>query len=428
MDQSIDLHALDRAIEDGAEEAFAFLERLVASPSFVGSEVGALEVFAAELLGLGFVIERIQVPESVTSLPGAGVRQLPYAGRYDVLARRPGEPGRPSLLLNGHIDTVPAASPSLWTSPPFAPQRRDGWMFGRGTGDMKGGFAMGVLALRGILESCPRALRAPLGFLAAIEEECTGNGTLAAAAAGVTADAVVLLEPTNLDLLLGGVGILWLAIEVVGRAAHAESAGAAVNAIDAATPLLRVLRTLEDDLNLVADARIASDRPYAVNLGRFEAGDWPSSVPSVARIEVRVGYPLGWTPYQAEALVREHLQRAVRTDPWLAEHPPVVRASGFRAEGYDLPASHPLARRMAAAHRHAHGADPAATVLASTTDARIYINRYGIPAICYGPTTQRIHGIDEAVDLRSIVDGARTLARFLLDWSDSLALDLEPGA
>jgi acetylornithine deacetylase len=54
--------------------------------------------------------------------------------------------------------------------------------------------------------------------------------------------------------------------------------------------------------------------------------------------------------------------------------------------------------------------------MGSTTDARFYLNQFGVPALCYGPRVRNIHGIDEAVELQSIVDGARTLARFLIDW------------
>ncbi len=264
MDQSIDLLSertsqqdlgarIDERIEAYAEEAFAFLERLIAAPSTVGQEHGALEVFATELEGLGFSIERLPIPESVADLPGAGVPMLPYDGRYDVIARRPADVTGASLLLNGHIDVVPAEEPQLWTSPPFSPERRDGWMYGRGAGDMKCGFAMGTLALRALLDPDVEAPLGPLTFMAAIEEEYTGNGTLAAIEAGVLADAVVLLEPTELDLLLGGVGILWLRVEVEGLAAHAEAAGGAVNAIEAALPIIGSLRKLEDDLNAVGD-------------------------------------------------------------------------------------------------------------------------------------------------------------------------------
>ena len=423
MAQSIDLLAddldaelasrIDGRIEAHAEHAFAFLERLVAAPSTLGQEQEALEILATELPGLGFVIERLPIPANVAALPGAGVPPLPYDGRYDIVARRKGELEAPSLLLNGHIDVVPADEPGLWRDPPFNPVRRDGWLYGRGAGDMKCGFAMGVLALRALLDAEVAAPLGPLTFVAAIEEECTGNGTLASVDADVVADAAVLLEPTDLDLLLGGVGILWLEITVAGRAAHAEAADSAVNAVEAASRLIPALRTIEDELNVIGDPRIPTERPLHVNLGRLRGGDWPSSVPASARLDVRVGYPPTWSAAEAETWVRARIASAVSADPWLSQQPPRVVANGFRAEGYDLAADHPLAVAMAAAHRDAHGREPRARVMATTTDARVYL-RAGIPAICYGPRTVRIHGIDEAVELASIVAGARTLARFLV--------------
>lgn len=406
----------DDAVARHAEDAFAFLERLVAEPSTVGQEEGALEVLGAELAALGFELERLPIPEDVHQLPGAGVPSRSYAGRYDLVARRDGGPARPHLLLNGHIDVVPADEPRMWSSPPFEALREDGWMRGRGAGDMKCGFAMGALALRALRDVVPDESLPRLTLVAAIEEECTGNGTLASTHAGVLADAALLLEPTDLSVLLGGVGIVWLGIEVHGRAAHAEAASHAVNAIDLAVRLLPAFRAAERELNQHLDPRIDSLHPYAVNVGRIEAGDWTSSVPSVARLSVRVGFPMGWTPDDAQALVQRHLAGVVASDPWLSTHPPVVRRTGFQAEGYDQPADTPLVAALRAAHRDAHGEDPALTVMATTTDARIYRNRVGIPAVCFGPRTRDIHGIDEAVELASIVDGARTLGRFLVAW------------
>ncbi len=104
-------------------------------------------------------------------------------------------------------------------------------MTGRGAGDMKGGFAMGVLAVAALRRAMPGALSGELSFLSVIEEECTGNGTLAACHAGVLGDAAVLLEPTGLGLLLGGVGVLWAEIEIAGVPAHAEAADRAVNPV-----------------------------------------------------------------------------------------------------------------------------------------------------------------------------------------------------
>ena len=121
--------ALDRAIDDRAEDAFGFLERLVAAPSPVGLEMGAQQVVRDELDRLGFLTSVLPVPEDIAADPVAGVPQQAYAGRGNVIGHLAAGTG-PSLLLNGHIDVVPAEAP-LWSAPPFQPVRRDGWLAGR---------------------------------------------------------------------------------------------------------------------------------------------------------------------------------------------------------------------------------------------------------------------------------------------------------
>jgi putative aminopeptidase FrvX len=63
------------------------------------------------------------------------------------------------------------------------------------------------------------------------------------------------------------------------------------------------------------------------------------------------------------------------------------------------------------AHQRVHGTAPRRMVMGSTTDARYYLNQFGVPAVAYGPRSRNIHGTDEAVELASIVSGARALAR-----------------
>ena len=277
------LSALDRAIDDLAEDAFGFLERLVAAPSTVGArDDRRSSVVRDELDRLGFATSVLPIGEDIAADPVAGVPQQPYAGRGNVIGHLAAGTG-PSLLLNGHIDVVPAEAP-LWSAPPFRPVRRDGWLLGRGAGDMKGGFALAALALGALQAAVPGWLRGRLSFASVIEEECTGNGTLAAARAGVLADAAVLLEPTDLGLLLGGVGILWAEMTVRGLPAHAESAHRAVNPVDAA---FRVIAAAADRWrkkwpgSLTGRSRDV-DGACAVNVGTFRAGDWPSSVPGQA--------------------------------------------------------------------------------------------------------------------------------------------------
>jgi acetylornithine deacetylase len=414
---SIDTDAIDQAIEADAERAFAFLERLVAEPSVVGAEASAQHVVAEELERLGFAVERLPIPADIGEREGAGVPSLPYEARDDVFGVLGPTEGR-SLLVGGHIDVVPAEETGPWSTDPFVPTRRRGRMFGRGTGDMKGGFAMLSLAIDALRRVDPDAIGGPLRFVSVIEEECTGNGTLASCLAGQLADAVVLAEPTGLDLLVAGVGILWLEIAITGKAAHAQSANEAVNPIDEAIPVIGALRTLERAMNDDVDdpALEGEDHPYNINIGAIRAGDWASSVPAIARLDVRIGHPTAWTPDEAEEHVRSAVMDAARGDRWLLEHPPSIRQTGFRAQGYSLAADDPLAVALADAHEEAHGERPHAVGMGSTTDARYYVNGFDTPALCYGPSAKNIHGTDESVELASIVDGARTMARFMAAW------------
>jgi acetylornithine deacetylase len=422
-----DLEELDAAVARCADDAVAFLERLVAAPSTVGQEQKGQEVVAEELERLGFAVDTLPIPVAIADDPSAGIPQRSYKDRFDVVGTMGGADG-PSVLLNGHIDVVPADEPELWSTPPFAPRVFGGRLFGRGAGDMKGGFAMAALALDAIRAAAPSAIAGPLTFASVIEEECTGNGTLAAGRAGYVADAVILPEPTGLELLLAGVGILWLDIAVDGEAAHAQSADRAVNAIDASLEILGALKSLERSMNEHLDdpAMLGVVHPYNVNVGMLRAGDWASSVPARARLGVRVGHPTSWTAEQAEARVRRAIEEVSAGHPWLREHPPQIRPSGFRAEGYALAPDHPLVRRVSAAHASAHGAPPAVQSMASTTDARYYLNQFAVPALCYGPKAHHIHGIDESVELDSIVAGARTLVRFLIDWYAKSATEQAP--
>lgn len=409
---------LDRAIDAHAEAAFAFLEALVRAPSVVGSEQAALDVFAAEATSIGLMVRRLPFSNDQVRDARAGV--TPTAGlltpdRYQVLATTAGD-GELLLLLNGHMDVVPAESPELWTTPPFEPQRRNVRLYGRGAGDMKSGFTIGMLALRALRDVAPGLFATRrLGFLAVIEEECTGNGTLCSIAEHrITAPEAVLLEPTGLGLMVGGVGVLWIDIDVTSPSGHGYAAGAEANAIDLGMRLVERLRQWSAELQqLIPEPTMPPDQnPYNVNLGRVQAGDWTSSAPSRATFSVRVGFPRSWTPEKAEDELRSAI--AAFAAEMFFPIPPRVTLTGFRAKGYLLDRDSRLVRDLSAAHCDAHGTAPLAYTLGSTTDARTYLNDFGIPAICFGAVAHDMHGIDESVELQSIIDAARTLARFLL--------------
>jgi acetylornithine deacetylase len=405
----------DECVADHADDAFTFLERLVAAPSTVGHEQLAQDLVAGELASLGFEVTCPPVPEQLVRDPLAGVGQTGYAGRYNVLGRLNGP--EPGLLINGHIDVVPA-SPAGWRSDPFRPVRSEGWLVGRGAGDMKGGFAMALLALRALADSMPEALERPLAFLSVIEEECTGNGTLASVLDGLGGRAVILPEPSDLGLLLSGVGVLWVDIEICGAGGHAHAADRLATPVDAVLQLAKALNELGGDLARdYPDPQLAGvAQPYTVNVGRVQCGDWRSSVASAGRLGVRVGFPRGWSADDAMALVTGFVDKAMVS--FGGDLTVTTEPTGFRAEGYALSPDHELVRLVSACHEDAHGSPPRAFGLGSTTDARYYVNQVGTPALCYGPVARDIHGANEAVLLESIVGGARTLGRVIATFDE----------
>ncbi len=312
---------IDAAIEANAERAVAFLEALIRVPSTVGQEQAALEIFAREAAAVGLDVTHLPFAAGPLADPRAGVSPDPATvspDRFQVLAVSPGE-GPLHLLLNGHMDVVPADSPELWTSPPFAPERRDGRLYGRGSSDMKSGFAIGMLALRALGEVAPDLFaNQRLGFIAVIEEECTGNGALRSVAEhGVTAPEVILLESTELGLLLGGVGLIWLNVKIIASASHANSADRAVNAVDLGMRLVERLRNwaaalLETEPD---PAMPPGSNAYVVNLGTIKAGDWLSSSPATGTFGLRIGYPRGWGADRAETELRAVIADFVANDP-----------------------------------------------------------------------------------------------------------------
>jgi acetylornithine deacetylase len=413
---------LDEVIAAALPRAQEVLSRLVAQRSTVGVEANAQNVLADELAAAGFDITRLTIPDNIGEDPAAGVPGSTYNDRFDVIGER-GPAGPRSLIINGHMDVVPADDESRWSTPPFQPTVVDGWLVGRGAGDMKAGFAVGLLAVWALDQTHPGWQKGPLTFVSAIEEESTGNGTLAAGRAGYLADAALLLEPTDLEILLGGISLIWVSIEIEGLAGHAEAALKSVNPILGSMPIIDALQALEKSMNDGHDSGVDADpvfaaiaHPYNINIGRLHAGDWPSSVPAVARMDVRVGHPANWSSDEAFDRVRSAIAGVAGQDEWLRAHPPILSMTGYRAQRYMQDPDTAIVRQMAAAHAEVHGTEPARVAIGSTTDARFYLNQFDMPAIAYGPRTRNMHGTDEAVELASIEDCARAVARFLLSW------------
>jgi acetylornithine deacetylase len=172
-------------------------------------------------------------------------------GRDDVVRVWRRGSGR-SLILNGHVDVVPAGDPGLWPHDPSAGEVADGRLWGRGSCDMKAGLAAGIGALRALADAGVR-LAGDVVFQAVVDEETGGPGTRRAVER-YRADAAIVLEPTARTIMPCEGGLEWLHVVVRGvsghsalryRSIHAGGRGAAVNAIEKAAKLLAFVQDLE---------------------------------------------------------------------------------------------------------------------------------------------------------------------------------------
>ena len=394
-----------RRVEDGFDETVAFLAELVRVPSLLGKEEPAQRLVESRLRALGFdVTSIVPDPARLAERPDSGIPLMPYEGRRSLVATI-GDATGPSLLLNGHVDVVSAEPLERWTKEPFGAEVADGRMYGRGACDMKGGVAAMLLGVEAALAA--GELPGKIVYQSVIEEECGGNGALAAVLEGPSADATLIAEPTDGGMDLVAVGVIWARITLEADARHASNADRGANPIEAAFPVIEALHALEAELNESPDPELAGlDHPYLLNVGALHAGDWASMTPGEATLDVRLGFPIRMEPAEAQGRLAAAVAEA---DP-SAE----VEFRGFRARGYAFDAASPFVRLLGDCHEEVRGGRPRPDPSRATTDLRFFEGQ----AVCYGPTGENLHGVDEWVDLQSVADVAAVIALLIHRWAD----------
>ena len=143
MTGRVDAAALIAAVDDGFDDEVAFMADLTRVPSLRGREAPAQDLMARAMRDRGLTVDRWKIDvEDIKDLQGFSPVAVSYDDAWNVVgAHRPKSPKGKSLILNGHIDVVPTGPLDRWSSPPFEPAITDGWMYGRGAGDMKAGLS-----------------------------------------------------------------------------------------------------------------------------------------------------------------------------------------------------------------------------------------------------------------------------------------------
>ncbi|RLB26525.1 MAG: acetylornithine deacetylase [Deltaproteobacteria bacterium] len=406
-------------VDNLSDDILDYACRLVREASTLGKESGAVQVAEKKLRDLSFDPVSVPIePAKLKKHPGFALVPWGYEDRRNVVAvRQPDGVGGHSLVLNGHLDVVSPEPLELWDRDPFDPVVQDGWLYGRGAGDMKAGVAAMTYALYSVGKA-GFGLNAPVIIENVIEEECSGNGTLACLVAGYDAEAGLIPEPFGPTILTSQLGVLWFKISVRGLPVHALSTQSGTDAIEKSFMVIKALRELEEELNLSGIPETYKDIPHPINLniGIFKSGDWPSIVPAMAEFHGRLSFFPGVSYEEACSRIVETVDKAAQQDPWLAENPPIVHFYGFRSEGHSLPLDLPAFSLLADCHKTLNGRDVQEYIATCTTDLRV-LNLYGSgQATCYGPVAENIHGANERVDIASIIHVAKVYALFISRW------------
>jgi acetylornithine deacetylase len=424
MDHELQSRLFD-AVDAAFDDQIAFLTELTSHASTRGNEQSAQAFMADELAARGLDVDRWQIDvDDIRDMPGFS----PVIGAYDDAVnvvgnhRSRSRTGR-SLILNGHIDVVPEGPLEMWDSPPYAPRVADGWLYGRGGGDMKAGLASNLFALDA-LRALGLAPAADVFYQSVVEEECTGNGALACLQRGYRAEAALIPEPFAESLVTAQLGVLWFQVHLKGLPTHVAYAGTGANAIEAAIPLITALHEMEARWN-APEHRPGDyahmDHALNLNIGKIVGGDWTSSVPAWCVFDVRMAIFPGQSIAAAKAEIEAVLMEAARQNAFLRNALPTIVYHGFHAEGYALSQDRSEAASAAigaldAAHGAVTGGALDRAAITATTDARFFGLYADMPALVYGPRAEAIHGFNERVELESIRRVTKATALFIADW------------
>jgi len=415
--QIIEQQIIDE-VDELSNEIIDFSRRLIAQPSTLGNEAPVLKLVEKEFTKLSRDVVRVPVDvETLVNHPGWAPVPWDYEGRYNLVATRPADAsGGQSALFNGHLDVVSSEPISMWDRDPFDPQVEGGWLYGRGSGDMKSGVAAMTYALHAI-EKAGFGLMGPVTIEAVIEEECGGNGALACLAAGYDAEAILIPEPFGPTILTAQIGVIWFKITLSGVMRHVFEAQTGVNAIEKCIPIISALRDLEADMNTeVHPAYGGVEHPINLNIGIIKGGDWPSTVPAGAEFHGRLSFFPGQTYEKTQQRIVETVRQAAQKDPWLTENPPRVEFYGFKSDGHTVERNLPVFNTLNECHRILYGQDADELSTTATTDVRAFHFFGQGQATCYGPVAESIHAANERVNIESVINTAKVYALFLARW------------
>jgi acetylornithine deacetylase len=311
----------------------------------------------------------------------------PVPGRPNVVAIARGSGGGRSLMLNGHMDTVGVEGMKR----PHQPYVKEGRLYGRGAYDMKAGLTACMLAVKAAKQ---KHLRGDVILTAVMDEEYAGLGTMDIAKR-YHAEAAIVAEFTELNLILAHKGFVWLDVETIGVAAHGSRPELGVDAIAKMGSMLVELEKLDQSLRSHPTHKWLGSSSLHASL--IKGGRELSSYPDRCVLSIERRTLPGETPEMVAAEMQEIIQRLQRSDPSFK----AVLRSGIDRPPMETQEDSAIVSMVKESAEKVLKHAPELGGVPFWTDAAT-LWAAGIPSILFGPSGAGAHAIEEWVDLQSV--------------------------
>ena len=395
----------------------AYLQRLVRIRTVnpPGENYGEITgVLAETLRELGLQVRRITIPRALQKKTQPA--QLDYP-RYNVIAFW-NAGAKKTIHFNAHYDVVPVSG--NWRhNDPFNPAEENGWVYGRGSADMKGAITSIIFALKALRATGARPLcNVEVSFTADEETDSVLGANWVVDHGRVRADYAVVGEGGEGDgVCCGHNGVVWLNVKVLGKAAHGSTPQKGINALEKMSALVLALDSYKKIL-----ARRKFRTPEGkimtptLNLGGvFSAGEGGkvNTVPAFASFTIdRRVLPIE-NLHTAEKELRAYLKKAAAKIPACRIE---IEAISNNYSCYSAPTS-PFFKAVQQSVSHTRRRPAHAMVSTGFNDMHFFAQHLKIPTVGYGPSGEDYHAVDERARVKDLVQSAQIYADLLTTFA-----------
>lgn len=325
-----------------------------------------------------------------------------FPGRPNLIARLPGRNPDRRVILEAHTDTASVQGMSI---APFEPRVADGRLYGRGACDTKAGLAAMMHAVASLKEE---GLTPPCEvWLAAVADEEFSFRGVVKLCDGLSAEAAIVAEPTELRAVIASKGVLRWRIAVRGKAAHSSKPHLGVNAI---THMARVILAFEEDHRRLADSPHPLLGPATCNVGLIHGGVQVNFVPDSCVIEIDRRLLPGET---ADAVLDGYQRMLAELKINHASLDAVMERAMLVDDPLETAPDSPPARR-ASQLLGEMGLDATLRGVPFGSDAS-KLSRAGVPSLIFGPgSIDRAHAAVEYVEIDQVLRAFEFYRQFLL--------------